>query len=290
MRNNVLIIKKNNKNVFFKKLKYVEKFYVFSEDSFIIRKVKERRIRLVPRFLNRKLRKNLNQYDTIIFFDNGYNKRISEYVKKRDRNIRTIFWYWNALVEYNNKLIDDPNIDEIWTYNKLDADKYKLKYNTQFFNYDFINEKKLKNSKIKNDVIFLGRDKNRRSYIDEINIILQNNNIRCNFKIVEDTSEYVKYEKYINSIIESKCILDYGISDHTGLSLRILEALFLNKKLITNNKEVKKFEFYNKNNIFIIGEDDWNSINDFMSKPLIEIDSKIKKYYDINSWIERFFA
>ena len=32
----------------------------------------------------------------------------------------------------------------------------------------------------------------------------------------------------------------------------------MKKKLITDNKEIKRFDFYRKNNIFILGEDNMN--------------------------------
>ena len=86
----------------------------------------------------------------------------------------------------------------------------------------------------------------------------------------------------------SKCILDVGNNDNAGLTVRVMESLFLEKKLITNYKNIVKYDFYNKNNIFIIGVDNLEQIKDFINSPYEKIDSEKIKYYDFESWLKRF--
>ena len=49
-----------------------------------------------------------------------------------------------------------------------------------------------------------------------------------------------------------------------------------------------KADFYHPNNIFIIGKDDWNNLESFMSTPIVPISEEIKYKYDFFSWVERF--
>ena len=67
-----------------------------------------------------------------------------------------------------------------------------------------------------------------------------------------------------------------------------MESIFLKKKLITNNKNVKNFKFYNKNNIFIIGIDKWENLEEFLNKKYHDIDRKILEKYDFKNWLDRF--
>src|SRR5690606_39098696 len=59
-------------------------------------------------------------------------------------------------------------------------------------------------------------------------------------------SEIFKYSE------NSKIVIDIAHANQKGLSMRPFEALGLKRKLITNNTDIKNYDFYNPNNIFII--------------------------------------
>ena len=67
-----------------------------------------------------------------------------------------------------------------------------------------------------------------------------------------------------------------------------MEALFLERKLITNKTDIKNYDFYNHDNIFILGEDNINEIKEFINKPYKKIDQDIIDYYDFDQWLNRF--
>ena len=58
------------------------------------------------------------------------------------------------------------------------------------------------------------------------------------------------------------------------------------------NKEVKKYDFYNPNNILILDENtNYKEIEDFVSKSKYqEIDQKTYKKYSINYWIKEVLS
>ncbi|EJZ1385112.1 lipopolysaccharide biosynthesis protein, partial [Escherichia coli] len=57
-----------------------------------------------------------------------------------------------------------------------------------------------------------------------------------------------------------------------GWTLRILEALFFNKKLITNNINVLGSEIYSESRFFIIGYDDWDKLEYFINSSVKPMD------------------
>ena len=54
---------------------------------------------------------------------------------------------------------------------------------------------------------------------------------------------------------ESKAIIDCPLPNQRGLTMRTFEVLALKRKLITTNKNIKDYEFYTPDNIFIIESD-----------------------------------
>lgn len=217
-------------------------------------------------------------------FDNGFNNMIAKYIKNKNPNVKTILWYWNPINEYSKGFLESKYIDEFWTYNKSDANQYKIKYNTQFYSQNVVLDKK----DMEYDVSFLGNAKGRKADIVEIEKILNEKDIQTNFKIIENKKDYIKYDDYLEIISKSKCILDYNMNQQAPLTLRPLEALFLNKKLITNNKQIERYDFYNPNNIFILGKDDINDIKQFIESQYENINEKIIKNYDFFNWMKRF--
>jgi hypothetical protein len=59
----------------------------------------------------------------------------------------------------------------------------------------------------------------------------------------------------------------------------------LQKKLITDNENIKDYDFYNPNNIFIWNNNNQNLLSDFLIAPYEEVPEDIKNKYDINQWI-----
>lgn len=278
------IILKNKKNIYFwDKLceKYnIQELYLFNTDSFLYKILKKIGIIVLGNW-----KRDIGKYEKFIIFESLYNKQISRKIKKNNPNCKIIIYFWNHINNTNKYILKDINVDEFWTFDKEDAIKYQIKYNPQFYT-KMVNLNNKKN--IINDIVFLGRPKDRKEDILNIASILKKQKLRINFKIIENEKEFIKYDEYLDMISESKCILDYNQDGQIGLTLRPMEALFFEKKLITNNKDIKNYNFYNPNNIFILGEDNIEKIRDFIEKPYIKIKQEIVDYYDFTEWIKRF--
>lgn len=278
------IILKNKKEIYFwDKLceKYnIQELYLFNTDSFLYKTLKKFGIVILGSW-----KRDIGKYEKFIIFESLYNKQISKKIKKNNPNCNVIIYFWNHINNTNKYILKDTNIDEFWTFDKKDAIKYQIKYNPQFYTKMVI----LNNKKnIINDIVFLGRSKDRKEDILNIASVLKKQKLRINFKIIENEKEFIKYDEYLDMISESKCILDYNQDGQIGLTLRPMEALFLEKKLITNNKDIKNYDFYNPSNIFILGENNIEDIKEFINKPYEKVEQKIIDYYDFEQWLSRF--
>lgn len=287
MGKRILILKSTNYDPVIRESENVKlcSYYTCNISNLFLRVFKRLQLRSTSIFFG-KWKKDIKNYDYIILFDNGYNRLVTSYIKRINSKIKIILWFWNPIIQYSEKYLLDKNVDEFWTYSKFDATKYHLNFNSQFFNYDIISKHYL-NSKIKSDVFFLGENKGRTALINKLQKIMNSQGISTKIIIVQDKKNYVTYDKYLNNVYNCYALLDIVNDNIDGLTLRCMEALFFNKKLITNNKDIINYDFYNKNNIFVIGIDNTNEINLFLKKPYVKISEKIIENYNFDSWLNR---
>ena len=96
--------------------------------------------------------------------------------------------------------------------------------------------------------------------------------------------EPLEYSQLIEIYDNSRCVLDVTHEHQVGLSMRTIETIGLNKKLITNNKYVRDYGFYLKENICVI--DDSNKLVDnkwLLTSHICENINKEK--YSLKNWI-----
>ena len=124
--------------------------------------------------------------------------------------------------------------------------------------------------------------------LEELKKIYLSLGIQCDFKIVYSPADYISYEDNIRNVISSKCVLEICQEGQHGLTLRALEAMLCHRKLITNNKSIVKEDFYNPQNIFIIGVDNNQNVKDFIDSDFVVGDESILKKYDFNNWLNSF--
>lgn len=251
--------------------------------------------------LSKELKEDLSKYNCIIFFECTVKNYAIEYIRKKNPNIRIIIYFRNKF-SYSKKrnlsvsFLKKLNC-EFWSYNENDCKEQNFKFNSQFWNTKFY-EKINKNEMPQYDVTFLGRIKNRENEILSIESICNKNSLnsyiylvpKSEFEFDRNTNnDYMNYIDYLKTIGKSKVIVDLVNKNNYGLTIRPLESIFLKKKLITNYKNIVNYDFYNKNNVFLLGSDDVDKINDFINDEYEEIDTKIVEKYDFKNWITNFF-
>ncbi|HIC8924602.1 TPA: hypothetical protein ACW72V_002073, partial [Elizabethkingia anophelis] len=96
----------------------------------------------------------------------------------------------------------------------------------------------------------------------------------------------VSFQQNLQNVKNASVLIDFQNNKHGGLSFRIFEALFFEKKILTNNPSVKRYDFYNENNIYIFHEDNINEIAKFLNKPYQKINSELINKYSFTNWIK----
>jgi hypothetical protein len=137
----------------------------------------------------------------------------------------------------------------------------------------------------------------REEKINEIVKILKKYNLKLNITLqvyldkpkllipeIKYISKRISFEENIEEVIKSDILLDVIDPVHKGLSIRFFEAMYYKKKVITDNIEVKNYEFYDSNNIFVIENNNLENLTNFLKMPYKELTIDTKKY-GFTNWI-----
>lgn len=247
--------------------------------------------------------KNLEEYDKIIVFDTpfSYDKKLLKNIAKKAPNSKRFYYSWNIVrnIELHEKEKNETvkNGFKFYSYDKGDCDKYELNFNTIMYDKTMV----LPSVEPDYDTCFLGFLKDRKEKMKDLYDVFNSAGLKARFVIVKRAGdiedmpfEYrnteVGYYEYLDMINRSKSILDITQRGQDGLSLRIMEAIYFNKKIITTNKYIAETTFYDPNNILIIrlGETTREEIMDFFEKPFHNYSKSVRDYYSFESWVERF--
>jgi hypothetical protein len=231
-------------------------------------------------------KKRLSSTKTVIFFAPQKKSKVLEYIKKSNQEIRIIYWYWNPAFRSGIPSFQLTKIAELWSFDPDDCRRYSMMFNTTFY----FNNILLPESIIEFDVVFVGINKGRKAHLQEIEKVLNKNGLYAYFHIVPESnpSKRIPYGEYLKLISSAKAIVDVKPMGQAGLTLRPMESIFLKKKLITNDISISSHDFYNSQNIFIIGKDREEDLKKFIDSPYVDLDTSIVEKYDVNSWLERF--
>lgn len=244
-----------------------------------------------------KWKHDISQYDQVICIASMYSYRILKWVKKANKKIRVINYFWDSIAISNYKIKRIKSIEN-WSFDQNDSTRYGLKYNPQFY----VRQKLESNKKCLYDVVYVGSDrngilKNRRKILSELYELLSGMDCKCKFCLLTKSndinpeikiSQPIKSDQYNKIVSQGKVLLDIVEEGNEWMTLRPLLALSNKKKVITNNIYIKKEKYYLKDDIFILGEDDKDSIKQFIDSPFTVIPSDNMEYYECAEWIKRF--
>lgn len=86
---------------------------------------------------------------------------------------------------------------------------------------------------------------------------------------------------------ESKAVIDVQKSHQRGLTMRTIEMLGANRKLISTNSHVKNHDFYNPHNICVVNPLEPIVPTDFFQTPYQAPAVHIREKYSLATWLER---
>lgn len=216
--------------------------------------------------LPQKIKKLSSKYEMInILFHNAslrkprYPLSVFDFIKRHSAKVSLI--YLDAhdhehVCSYANMLCEKNIFDHVMTFDPDDAKKYNMELcDTP---YSKINLKKTEENV---QLYFCGSNAGRMYWLYLIWLAAKKKNLEIKYDLVgcQDFKQFfendsgicfyethVEYFELLTEMQKSNCILDITQSGQSGFTLRPYEAVVYNKKLLTNNKEIFKFRFYDE--------------------------------------------
>lgn len=136
---------------------------------------------------------------------------------------------------------------------------------------------------------------NKKQYEYYFYCYLQSRFIYYLYKLTKKEFNGVKQEEFqftkihsseiVKVINKTKVVLDIQHPKQTGLTMRTIEMIGMNKKLITTNQSIRQYDFYNPENIAIIDRNAIEIPDGFLDMSYQKIQEDIYNKYSLEYWI-----
>lgn len=280
-------------------------------------------IRIDKRIMKRRIQKyyqdiingtSLVIYDYVFFLKaEVISLEMLEQLKKRQLRARFILYMWDSIK--NSPAVVDlfPLFDKILSFDRKDVEANTFLHFRPLFYLDEYSALNPIGDGNEYEITFIGTGHtDRYELVSKIRKFCDNNNLKGFFfmylqdwkifvvrKLLQKRFRNAKLKDFslipmnksqIVKIIEkSNCVLDIERTVQCGLTMRTIEVLGAKRKLITTNKDIVHYDFYNACNILVIDRKNPILSLDFIKGDYQDIDETIYKKYGINNWLHEVF-
>lgn len=190
-----------------------------------------------------------------------------------------------------NDLYRSKIVDRIESYHKDEANILGIKYVPNAINREILKIK----SKPRYLLSFIGAygsdNCSRKHYMDRLKDAVKNIYGTHEGYVYEYlvSGRYgnprLSYQEYLKLVSDSEIMIDFfRLNPNEGLSFRTSEAILMDKKIITNRTSIKTYDFYDPDKGFILGEDNFEMLDDFIKRTVSLYPDEIKRKYDNSLW------
>ena len=217
-----------------------------------------------------------------------------------------VFYMWDAIKNFPDRDEFSKKFDYCYSFDNKDVEQYNWFKFLPLFYSESVDEP----LQSKRDVSYIGTiKKGKYAFLHNMEEALKAHQLDCFFyyyiqsksvfhylKLKDKTMKGAKIKNFkfekINEketydiMKSSNIIVDVPMANQNGLTIRTFEALGFNRKLITTNKNIANYDFYNPTNIYIYeGEGNFDFESDFFKKPYENLPKEIKEKYSLSSFI-----
>lgn len=234
--------------------------------------------------------------------------------KKENPNCECIFYTWDSFENHDHPLKILKYFDYKFSFDPKDCKNYGLILRPLFFLDRIKKIKKESNNSFRYDLLFLGTAHSDRYQItnkivewcEQKELVpyyyyyMQGKSVYL-FKRLFDKSfqkfDYKKLsfkslstEEVLELYKDSKIFLDINHPGQTGLTLRTFEAIGCRRKMITTNKEIEKYPFFDPKNILVIDRDNVELDESFFNSGYKELSPSLYQKASMEGWLHDIFV
>ena len=261
-------------------------------------------IKLFDKYFNEMINSiNESKFDIVILiFGKNYTSKHINILKDKYSNAKFVYYVWDSIVNFPNIIEFYSSFDRYISFDKKDCEKYGFEFLPLFYSdecfdvkeeYDYsslmtVSKYKMKDFNMVMNCIPKELIGNNYLYLKHKSSFVYNKifhkNIYAGYKMNDFHYKPLTPEESTKLLASAKAVIDIPMKNQNGLTIRTFEALHLNKKIITTNENIKTYDFYCKENIFIINEEKKIPIEFFNSS--FNKDFSLGEKYSINSFID----
>lgn len=258
----------------------------------------------------RDWKEHVRSADQVVIFDYGYQRGMERYIRRVNSDCRVIIFYWNRVGKYNALPLRTVDHGSIYSTDPEDCRRYRLKYNHIFYPREYFTPHR---PSAEGRLFFIGADKGRAPYLLSLKKVLEEAGLACDIRVLppkafpfqsKKTRAYrerfaeiltdtpLSYGEYISQLSRCNVLLDINQEGQTALTMRVIESIYLSKKLITGNQSIVSYDFYDPDNIFVLPEDGSlpspSTVHAFLQKPFMPYPEAILDAYSFDHWKTNF--
>lgn len=290
---------------------YDERTSQKSLTKIVIRLFKKRIPQIFDKYITKVISENNNEIFDYVLICRGeaFTPLTIEHLRKSFPKAKIILYFWDIL-KCADLRFNIPYADRAMSFDPQDAEENSgLEFRPTFFVNEYKDVKGKPDDKY--DVCFIGTlHSNRHRIIKKVERAFTEQGFRF-FKYLYVPSPLVYVKDFITKfpyislsevhfspitvpdtvkvLNETTAIFDINYTAQKSLSTRAYEAMAARRKYITTNPEVKKYDFYNPNNIAVVDLNDIKISQEFIKTPFQEIPENILNHYSVAGLVDDLF-
>lgn len=99
----------------------------------------------------------------------------------------------------------------------------------------------------------------------------------------------MKLDELVDRIAESRAVIDVPRPGQVGLTMRTIEAVGAQRKLITTNEDVKNYDLYDPSLVLLVDRQNPEISGDWLYHEAQPFKPSLRKKYTVSSWIDHIF-
>jgi hypothetical protein len=286
-----------------------------SENSFVKGFIKIRRTMLnslIEKYFCSILEETkLTDYDLVFVVNcKVFTPKMIQQLRNTQKSAKFVLYMWDSLDLYPNSKALIPIFDKAYSFDTEDCERIQeltflpLFYHKNFeklgqaivskYIYDIVSvctahpnryriiRPLFAELEAKGICIYSYMFLNKLQYLYNKMFVKEFKNVKASVFKFKSLSE----QEYLDILKVSNTVFDIPHNMQSGLTIRTIETLGAKKKIITTNSKIKKYDFYNENNVFVLDKYNIADIEQFLKHEFAPIDEEIYKKYSLHNWIE----
>lgn len=99
----------------------------------------------------------------------------------------------------------------------------------------------------------------------------------------------MKLSAVVERIAQSRAVIDVNRPGQLGLTMRTIEAVGAQRKLITTNADVVNYDLYQSRGVLLVDRQNPVVDDEFLYRKELPFDSVLREQYSVSTWVDRIF-